>query len=101
MFSNSKNNIRIHCKKAVVLAAGEGKRLRPATLNTPKPLIEVNGQKIPIGGGKTEAEAVELLVQKAKRSATIPGGSTSGTRGIRNAVRSGYAYQRRKKLANF
>lgn len=51
--------------------------------------------------GKTEAEAVELLVQKAKRSATIPGGSTSGTRGIRNAVRSGYAYQRRKKLANF
>lgn len=46
MFSNSKNNIRIHCKKAVVLAAGEGKRLRPATLNTPKPLIEVNGQKI-------------------------------------------------------
>lgn len=33
-------------KKAVFLAAGFGSRLVPITLNTPKPLIKVNGQRI-------------------------------------------------------
>jgi NDP-sugar pyrophosphorylase family protein len=32
--------------KAVILAAGEGTRMRPVTLETPKPLIEINGEKI-------------------------------------------------------
>ncbi|MBR3350061.1 MAG: CTP--phosphocholine cytidylyltransferase, partial [Solobacterium sp.] len=30
-------------KRAVILAAGFGDRLMPITLNTPKPLIRVNG----------------------------------------------------------
>ena len=33
-------------KKAVLLAAGFGSRLVPITLNTPKPLIHVNGKRL-------------------------------------------------------
>jgi len=32
--------------KAIIVAAGEGSRLRPVTLTTPKPLIKVNGTRM-------------------------------------------------------
>ena len=33
-------------KRAVIMAAGIGKRLRPVTLDTPKPLVKVNGERM-------------------------------------------------------
>ena len=33
-------------ERAIILAAGEGKRLRPITLKTPKPLVCVNGVRL-------------------------------------------------------
>ena len=33
-------------KRAVIMAAGKGERLRPITLTTPKPLVTVNGKRM-------------------------------------------------------
>lgn len=43
--------------KAMILAAGRGKRMRPITATTPKPLIEVNGQALIDHGFDRLAEA--------------------------------------------
>ncbi|MEE9437822.1 MAG: nucleotidyltransferase family protein [Saprospiraceae bacterium] len=42
-FSTQKSFLPLH---AVIMAGGEGKRLRPMTLTTPKPLIEIGGKPI-------------------------------------------------------
>jgi MurNAc alpha-1-phosphate uridylyltransferase len=50
-------------KRAMILAAGVGKRMRPLTVTTPKPLIEVNGRAlIDYGLDRLERAGVEETV---------------------------------------
>ena len=60
--------------KAMILAAGQGKRMRPLTFDTPKPLIRVNGkmlieyhlEKLAINGFKEVIINVAYLADKIK-----------------------------------
>ena len=54
--------------KAVILAGGEGTRLRPLTYTIPKPLIDVRG--------KTLTEHVFDILKNAAEAATKAGGIT-------------------------
>ena len=51
-------------KRAIFLAAGFGSRLVPITLNTPKPLVRVNGKKIieTLLDAVREAEIPEIII---------------------------------------
>lgn len=48
--------------KAVILAAGEGRRMRPLTLNTPKPLLAIAGQPILARIAESLPEAVDEII---------------------------------------
>src|SRR5258706_13240845 len=50
-------------KRAMILAAGLGKRMRPITVTTPKPLIEVGGRAlIDHGLDRLERAGVEQVI---------------------------------------
>lgn len=63
LFQKDKTLPMIHPKKAFVAAAGIGKRMRPLTATTPKPLIEVCGKSlIDYGLDALAAAGTELAV---------------------------------------
>ena len=37
-------------KRSIIMAAGIGSRMHPVTLDTPKPMVEVNGKRWNRGG---------------------------------------------------
>lgn len=55
--------VQIRPKRAMVLAAGLGKRMRPITATVPKPLVEIGGQAlIDYGLDRLEKAGVETIV---------------------------------------
>ncbi|WP_310446576.1 sugar phosphate nucleotidyltransferase, partial [Thiobacillus sp.] len=59
-----KDNSKI---KAVILAAGEGTRLRPYTLDRPKCLVEIDGEPL-------LARQLEVLAAEGVRNVVMIGG---------------------------
>ena len=53
-------------KRAIIMAAGIGKRMQPVTLETPKPLVKVNGVRMidTVIQGLLENGISEIYVQR-------------------------------------
>lgn len=94
--------------KAVILAAGEGKRMSPLTLNTPKPLLKVNAKPIieyVLESFPPQIDEVIIVVKYLGDQIKDYVGTTNGDRRVRYVLGSdkGTAYSflaAKKFLAN-